>query len=136
MSLEIRLCEPDFISPVPSRPRQVPLPPKSMPRAPARFSPPTASAAHTTSAFPRPPSHQKTAPQGTVFSHLIIHSSTASAPDYSPESMPAPYRPGSASCIHSPSVSPESSTPPQRKSRSTAPHARHQVLLLPCGSKS
>ena len=37
--------------------------------------------------------------QGTVFSHLIIHSSTASAPDYSPESMPAPYRPGSASCI-------------------------------------
>ena len=40
MSLEIRLCEPDFISPVPSRPRQVPLPPKSMPRTQARFSPP------------------------------------------------------------------------------------------------
>ena len=37
--------------PVPSRPRQVPLPPKSMPRAPARFSPPTASAAHTPTAF-------------------------------------------------------------------------------------
>ena len=51
VSLEIRLCEPDFISPVPSRPRQVPLPPKSMPRAPARFSPPTASAAHTPTAF-------------------------------------------------------------------------------------
>ena len=39
MSLEIRLCEPDFISPVSLRPRQVPLPPKSMPGTPARFSP-------------------------------------------------------------------------------------------------